>query len=200
MKPIRWNSEKSHSLKADRGVSFEEVLSAISQGSLIAVMDHPGRAKYGHQRMLVVAIRDYAYLVPYVESENEIFLKSIMPSRRRRAASYREASEMNGEKLLEQEILASFERGEWRSVRNQKGEIARIRASASATLLKNKRVNIRISSLDLEGLQARAAEEGVPYQTLMASVLHKFVSGRLVEAQKRIPTRSSRTARKRTAA
>jgi predicted DNA binding CopG/RHH family protein len=107
---------------------------------------------------------------------------------------------MDGEKLLEQEILASFERGEWRSVRNQKGEIARVRESAAATLLKNKRVNIRISSLDLEGLQARAAEEGVPYQTLMASVLHKFVSGRLVEAQKRITTRSSRTSRKRTAA
>lgn len=101
---------------------------------------------------------------------------------------------------LKAERGVSFERGEWRSVRNQKGEIARIRASAKATLLKNKRVNIRISSRDLEGLQARAAEEGVPYQTLMASVLHKFVSGRLVDAQKRITTRSSRTARKRTAA
>jgi len=52
-----------------------------------------------------------------------------------------------------------------------------------AALLKNKRVIIRISSRDLEGLQARAAEEDVPYQTLMASVLHKFVSGRLVETQ-----------------
>ena len=82
MKPIRWNAEKSLSLKAERGVSFEEVLSAISQGGLIAVMDHPNRAKYGHQKMLVVAIRDYAYLVPYVESENEIFLKSIIPSRK----------------------------------------------------------------------------------------------------------------------
>ena len=80
MKPIRWNSEKSLSLKAERGVSFEDVLSAISQGNLITVMDHPNREKYGHQKMLVVAIRDYAYLVPYVESENEIFLKSIMPS------------------------------------------------------------------------------------------------------------------------
>ena len=79
---------------------------------------------------------------------------------------------MNGERLLEQEILASFERGEWSPVRNQKGEIARFRAAAAATLLKNKRVNIRISSRDLEGLQAKAAEEGVPYQTLMASVLH----------------------------
>jgi uncharacterized DUF497 family protein len=82
MKPIRWSAEKSLSLKAERGVSFEEVLSAISQGGLLSVMDHPNRAKYEHQKMLVVRIRDYAYLVPYVESENEIFLKSIMPSRK----------------------------------------------------------------------------------------------------------------------
>ena len=82
MKPIRWNPDKSLSLKAERGVSFEEVLSAISQGGLLSVMDHPNRAKYGHQKMLVVRIQDYAYLVPYVESEEEIFLKSIMPSRK----------------------------------------------------------------------------------------------------------------------
>ena len=100
---------------------------------------------------------------------------------------------MNGERLLEQEILASFERGEWGPVRNQKGEITRLMAAAGATLLKNKRVNIRISSQDLEGLQAKAAEEGVPYQTLMSSVLHKFVSGRLADTQSRITTRPTRT-------
>jgi hypothetical protein len=66
----------------ERGVSFEDVLSAISQGGLLRVMDHPNRAKYRHQKMLVVRIRDYAYLVPCVESENEIFLKSIIPSRK----------------------------------------------------------------------------------------------------------------------
>lgn len=82
MKPIRWNAEKSLLLKAERGVSFEEVLSSISQGGLVAVMDHPNRAKYGHQKMFVVRIQDYAYLVPYVESEDEIFLKSIIPSRK----------------------------------------------------------------------------------------------------------------------
>ena len=82
MKPVRWNADKSLSLKSERGVSFEEVLSAISQGGLLRVMDHPNRAKYGHQKMLVVRIRDYAYLVPYVENEQEIFLKSIMPSRK----------------------------------------------------------------------------------------------------------------------
>jgi predicted DNA binding CopG/RHH family protein len=102
---------------------------------------------------------------------------------------------MSTERLLEEEILASFERGEWKPVRNQKGEIARFRAAAEATLLKDKRVNIRISSRDLEGLQAKAAEEGVPYQTLMTSVLHKFV-----ETQSRSVTRSSRPARKRAAA
>lgn len=82
MKPIRWNAEKSLSLKAERGVSFEEILSAISQGGLLKVMEHPNRAKYGHQKMLVVRIREYAYLVPYVENAQEIFLKSIMPSRK----------------------------------------------------------------------------------------------------------------------
>jgi uncharacterized DUF497 family protein len=79
---MRWNAEKSLSLKAERGVSFEEVLSAISQGGLLCVMDHPNRTKYGHQKMLVVRIRSYAYLVPFVESDSEIFLKSIMPSRK----------------------------------------------------------------------------------------------------------------------
>jgi len=82
VKSIRWNAEKNLSLQAERGVSFEEVLSSISQGGLITVMDHPNRAKYGHQRMLVVRIRDYAYLVPYVETNEEIFLKSIVPSRK----------------------------------------------------------------------------------------------------------------------
>lgn len=82
VKLIRWSAEKSLSLKAERGVSFEEVLSAISQGGLLKVMDHPNRTKYGHQKMLVVRIRNYAYLVPYVESEQEIFLKSIIPSRK----------------------------------------------------------------------------------------------------------------------
>ena len=106
----------------------------------------------------------------------------------------------NGEKLLEQEILASFERDECKPVRNQKGEISRLRTAAEATLLKNRRVNIRISSQDLEGLQSRAAEEGVPFQTLMVSVLHKFVSGRLIEPSRRITTRSSGHATKRRAA
>ena len=81
----------------------------------------------------------------------------------------------------EQQLLESFERYEWRSVPNREEEIQRYRRYAKATFQKDMRVNIRISSKDLDALKARALEEGIPYQTLMASVLHKYVGGRLVE-------------------
>jgi predicted DNA binding CopG/RHH family protein len=99
---------------------------------------------------------------------------------------------MNMEKnKLEEEILASFERDEWQSIPNAKKEIARYTGYARTALAKDRRVNVRLSSRDLEELQARAAEEGMPYQTLLSSVLHKFVTGRLTDAtkQKKIPTR-----------
>ena len=81
----------------------------------------------------------------------------------------------------EQKILASFERGEWKSVKNMRPDIRRYQSYAKATLQKTSRVNIRISPEDLGGIQRRALEEGIPYQTLMASVIHKYLSGRLVE-------------------
>ena len=82
----------------------------------------------------------------------------------------------------EKELIESIERGEWQSVKNLKREIQKHRQYAKNTLRKDKRVNIRISAKDLEAIQTRAVEEGIPYQTLMASVLHKYVSGRLVES------------------
>ena len=81
----------------------------------------------------------------------------------------------------EAELLASFDAGEWQPVPPQESENLRYRQMATSALAKNRRVNIRISAMDLEGMQARAAEEGLPYQTLIASVLHKYASGRLVE-------------------
>jgi len=81
----------------------------------------------------------------------------------------------------EQEILKSFERGEWQSVKNAKGEILKHQQYARNTLKKDKRVNIRISSKVLEEIQALAVENGIPYQTLMSSVLHRYVSGYLIE-------------------
>ena len=81
----------------------------------------------------------------------------------------------------EQEILKSFERGEWKSVQNVKEEIMKHQRYARKTLKKDKRVNIRISSKVLEEIQALAVENGIPYQTLMSSILHRYVSGYLIE-------------------
>ena len=80
----------------------------------------------------------------------------------------------------EKDLLVSYERGEWRSVKNLKREMSRYQAMAKATIRKDKRVNIRISSQDLERVQKRAIEDGIPYQTLISSLLHQYVSGRLV--------------------
>jgi len=81
----------------------------------------------------------------------------------------------------EKELLESFEKGEWKSVKRKDAESKRYREYARSTFLKDRRVNIRISTKDLEGVRKKAVEEGIPYQTLISSVIHKFVSNRLVE-------------------
>lgn len=81
----------------------------------------------------------------------------------------------------EKEILEAFEKGRLRRSKDAAGEIERHRKIAGATFRKDARINIRLSSRDLRALQARALQEGIPYQTLVSSVLHKFVDGQLVE-------------------
>jgi predicted DNA binding CopG/RHH family protein len=81
----------------------------------------------------------------------------------------------------ERAILNSVERGEWRTVRKAAQEKLRYAAAARATLRKDKRVNIRMTERDVNRFQKRAEEEGLPYQTLISSVLHKYINGRLVQ-------------------
>ena len=94
---------------------------------------------------------------------------------------------------FERELLGADEKGVLVSARPTKAQLAAFREAARATFVKNRRVNIRLSESDLMDLQARAYEEGVPYQTLIASVLHKYVTGRLRETKSRLTTRSTRT-------
>ena len=84
----------------------------------------------------------------------------------------------------ETKITESFERGEWRTVKNQKAEVLKLKTYARNTLLKDKRINIRMSSKDLDQVQVIAVQEGVPYQTLISSVIHKYVSGYLIEKKR----------------
>jgi predicted DNA binding CopG/RHH family protein len=81
----------------------------------------------------------------------------------------------------EKDILESVERGEWRRIPDFDKEVKRYQEYARATLRKDKRVNIRMAERDIGRFQKKAIEEGLPYQTLISSVLHKYINGRLVE-------------------
>jgi len=81
----------------------------------------------------------------------------------------------------EKDILETYEAEEWQSADSHITEGSKYQEYAKATFKKDKRVNIRISTKNLEALQQRALEEGIPYQTLMSSILHKYINGRLVE-------------------
>jgi len=83
-KTIRYSLEKNEILKEQRGVSFEDVILSIDDGNLLDDMEHPNKEKYPNQNMFIILIKvkDYVHIVPYVEDDNSIFLKTIIPSRK----------------------------------------------------------------------------------------------------------------------
>lgn len=81
-KVFNWNDEKNQQLIADRGVSFEDIVYFIQQGQLLDDLRNPNQEKYPNQRILIIEVDSYAYLVPYVENDEELFLKTIIPSRK----------------------------------------------------------------------------------------------------------------------
>ncbi|MFB5651112.1 toxin [Leptospira wolffii] len=82
MKDYSWDPDKNERLRIERDVSFEDILFQIEKGFLLDVFEHPNSAKYPGQKIFVVELDGYAYLVPFVESKNEIFFKTIIPSRK----------------------------------------------------------------------------------------------------------------------
>ncbi len=82
MKVYSWNTEKNEKLKFERSITFEKVVLYIENGWLLDVINHPNHKEHSGQKIFIINIDDYAYLVPFVESENEIFLKTIIPSRK----------------------------------------------------------------------------------------------------------------------
>lgn len=83
-KSIRYSLEKNELLKKDRGIGFEDIILSIEDGNLLDDLEHPNKNKYPNQNVFIILVRikDYVYYVPYVEDENEIFLKTIIPSRK----------------------------------------------------------------------------------------------------------------------
>ena len=82
MKPFRWNIEKNELLRLDRGISFESVVVALETGGLLDLMERPNAAKYPNQKIFLVFIMNYVYLVPFIEEDDHYFLKTMIPSRK----------------------------------------------------------------------------------------------------------------------
>ena len=82
MKTFKWNTEKNDVLSKERGITFEEIVETIESGAKVIEVDHPNKKKYPNQRILIVDVSGYAYMVPYVQDVNECFLKTIIPSRK----------------------------------------------------------------------------------------------------------------------
>ncbi len=82
MKYFVWNNEKNRLLKAERNISFEEVIFHIEKQDVLDIVEHPNQGRYKNQKIFIIRINNYAYLVPFVENEKEIFLKTIIPSRK----------------------------------------------------------------------------------------------------------------------
>jgi uncharacterized DUF497 family protein len=82
MKIYNWNAEKNEQLIVERGISFEEIVFYIENNGLLDDIAHPNSQDYSHQRIFIVAVESYVYLVPYIENKDELFLKTIIPSRK----------------------------------------------------------------------------------------------------------------------
>jgi len=82
VKYFSWNPEKNSALIQERGISFEEIVFHIENGDMLDLLENPNRERYPNQRVFIVNVEGYAYLVPFVEDELEVFLKTIIPSRK----------------------------------------------------------------------------------------------------------------------
>ncbi len=82
MKYFEWNHAKNEKLKRERGISFEEIVFHLERGDILDILRHPNQDKYSGQKIFIIDVEGYAYLVPFVETEDEVFLKAIIPSRK----------------------------------------------------------------------------------------------------------------------
>jgi uncharacterized DUF497 family protein len=78
----QWNEEKNALLKAERGIGFEDIVTAILEGAIVDIIQHPSKEKFPDQMIYIVEVLEYIYMIPYVRNDQEIFFKTIIPSRK----------------------------------------------------------------------------------------------------------------------
>jgi predicted DNA binding CopG/RHH family protein/uncharacterized DUF497 family protein len=174
-----FDPDKNAWLIQERSISFEQIIALIEDGHLIQVLEHHDRERYPNQLLYEVDVDGYVYVVPVVREHRTLFLKTIYPKPKSHQKSRERKHTMKKKTMLdkdEDELIAAYERGAFRPVKNQERARQEAMEAARRYTRKDARINIRLSTADLEMLKRRAAEEGLPYQSLIASILHKYVS------------------------
>ena len=173
-----YNYEKNELLKKERGIGFEDVILSLENGDLHDDISHPNKEKYPNQDIFIIFIRikDYVYLVPYVENKDEIFLKTIIPSRKMNK-NIQKGLTMTDLDEFELDILKSVENGEWES----KGNITERTCELQSIIKhqKKKAISIRISENDLYELKKKSLESSIPYQNLIQMLIHQFTTDKI---------------------
>ncbi len=191
--PFFWNPNKNGQLKQERGFGFEDVVEAIDSGGLLDDFCNPSD-RYRNQRLHLIILNGCTIIVPYVEKEDCVFLKTAFPSRKatKKYLKWQTMTQPNKINLdstplddEERGIIDAFEKGldEGTFVSELTDERqVKIEASARVTMKPPKaQITTRLAKHDLSRLKARALELGMPYQTLLASIVHQYVEGALVE-------------------
>ena len=194
MKRMDLNPEKNRELRADRdrNICFEDIVAAVESGGLLDDVEHPNIEKYPGQRLLVVALNDYVYAVPYVETADGIFLKTAFPESEAESSLHAFAKTAGGALPMtmdpkvgrflnaeEAELIETFEKGAAPLVGALTTERrTEIEAMARSTMADERtKISLRVPKRDLTKLKSRALQEGVPYQTLINALIRRYVSG-----------------------
>lgn len=196
MKSYVWNEEKNRLLQNERGISFEDIVDAISNGDLLDSIKNPSSEKYSNQSVFIVNVKGYVYCVPYVEDESIIFLKTIFPSRKMKKKIFRRLAvmqnlnfdNMNTEKInavlnldqYEQELLESIENEDWVSISDSKSEIKRFQDIAQRQI-SIQRIELQMSIQDSDKIYSLANQHGLSMSSFAQNIIHKYLNGELIE-------------------
>jgi len=173
-------SEKNAWLIENRGISFEQIIALIEAGKLLQILEHSTQAKYPGQLMYEVKTSTATYMSSPLHRRDPSYSWKLFT----RAESDQESEGGKGGVKkrefyddAEKQLVEAYERDEFKPVKSQKAAKRAAIDAARRYMRKDARINIRLSAADLEMIKRRAVEEGLPYQTLIASILHKYASG-----------------------
>lgn len=173
---VAWDIEKNKKLKIERNIGFEDVEVAILEDRVLDIVPHFNQNKYPNQEILIVEINNYIYYVPFAMDGDELFLKTVIPTRKLNKLYGRFKMKLDG---YEKEVIGYIENTNPESIKNIKDRTSKIKEIVTHSTTKRRQINIRLLENDIEKLKSKALEEGIPYQTLINSVVHKYANGLL---------------------